>query len=141
MVGDGMITQPLRGVRSGELVLAMLVDPNDGIALTSPTGEAWVQWITVTDMAEFTAFPIPTKTFDPAQFAGSDGREVELQASATHIQWRYVGDLEWNNLVALDDLLPADAVTSSSVRVITVVEEGMIPDPPDPDTLYIVMPV
>jgi len=32
---------------------------------------------------------------------GDDGREVELQANATHIQWRYVGDATWTNLVAL----------------------------------------
>lgn len=31
-------------------------------------------------------------------------REVQLQKNATHVQWRYVGDLVWTNLVALDDL-------------------------------------
>lgn len=35
---------------------------------------------------------------------GGDGREVELQKSATHIQWRYVGDVTWLNLVALTDI-------------------------------------
>ena len=35
---------------------------------------------------------------------GDDGREVELQKSATHIQWRYVGDVTWLNLVALTDI-------------------------------------
>lgn len=35
---------------------------------------------------------------------GDDGREVELQKSATHIQWRYVGDVSWINLVSLADL-------------------------------------
>ena len=35
---------------------------------------------------------------------GIDGREVELQKTATHIQWRYVGDSVWTNLVALIDL-------------------------------------
>lgn len=35
---------------------------------------------------------------------GDPGDEVELQKSATHIQWRYVGDAEWNDLVALADL-------------------------------------
>lgn len=35
---------------------------------------------------------------------GSDGREVELQVSATHVQWRYVGDVSWTNLIALADL-------------------------------------
>lgn len=48
-----------------------------------------------------------------AQFVsggGGDGREVELQASATHIQWRYVGDAAWIDLVALSTLTgPAGA--------------------------------
>jgi hypothetical protein len=35
---------------------------------------------------------------------GDDGREVELQKSATHIQWRYVGDVSWTNLVLLTDI-------------------------------------
>lgn len=32
---------------------------------------------------------------------GSDGREVELQTNATHVQWRYAGDLTWTDLVPL----------------------------------------
>lgn len=32
---------------------------------------------------------------------GTDGREVQFQNSGTHIQWRYVGDVGWTNLVAL----------------------------------------
>lgn len=36
--------------------------------------------------------------------AGADGREVELQASETHIQWRYAGDGAWQDLIALSDL-------------------------------------
>jgi hypothetical protein len=35
---------------------------------------------------------------------GADGREVEFNKSATHIQWRYVGDSVWIDLVALVDL-------------------------------------
>jgi len=35
---------------------------------------------------------------------GDDGREVELQTSQTHIQWRYVGDQAWQDLVALSTL-------------------------------------
>lgn len=35
---------------------------------------------------------------------GDDGREVEFQVSATHIQWRYVGDVSWTDLIALDDI-------------------------------------
>lgn len=35
---------------------------------------------------------------------GKDGREIELQTSPTHIQWRYVGEAEWKNLIAIADL-------------------------------------
>ena len=34
---------------------------------------------------------------------GSPGREIELQATTTHIQWRYVG-YSWNDLIALSAL-------------------------------------
>lgn len=36
--------------------------------------------------------------------AGSDGREVQLQKSATHVQWRYSNQLTWTDLIALTDL-------------------------------------
>lgn len=35
---------------------------------------------------------------------GKDGREVELQNSGTAIQWRYVGEYEWIDLVQLSEL-------------------------------------
>ena len=35
---------------------------------------------------------------------GTDAREIELQKSETAIQWRYVGEEEWNDLVNLADL-------------------------------------
>lgn len=42
--------------------------------------------------------------------AGADGRDIELQKSATHIQWRYEGETEWKDLVALSDITgPAGA--------------------------------
>ena len=36
--------------------------------------------------------------------SGSDGREIELQTTETMIQWRYVGDETWTDLVALSSL-------------------------------------
>ena len=42
--------------------------------------------------------------------AGADGREVELQATETHIQWRYVGAESWTDLIALSAITgPAGA--------------------------------
>ncbi len=35
---------------------------------------------------------------------GVDGREVEFQVTETHIQWRYAGDSEWKDLLALEDV-------------------------------------
>jgi hypothetical protein len=37
----------------------------------------------------------------PAGAAGQNGAAVELQATATHLQWRLVGASTWTNLVAL----------------------------------------
>ena len=36
--------------------------------------------------------------------AGSDGREIELQTTETMIQWRYVEDEAWTDLIALSSL-------------------------------------
>lgn len=47
----------------------------------------------------------PTLTFQlPAPRNGTDGREVEIQANATHIQLRYVGDPTWTDLISLATL-------------------------------------
>lgn len=35
---------------------------------------------------------------------GADGKAIEISTSATHIQWRYVGDTSWKNLIPLSDL-------------------------------------
>ena len=36
--------------------------------------------------------------------SGADAREIELQKSATAIQWRYAGDSEWTDLVTLAEI-------------------------------------
>ena len=35
---------------------------------------------------------------------GDDGEEIQLQTSATHIQWKYTSDVTWTNLIALVDI-------------------------------------
>lgn len=39
-----------------------------------------------------------------ASLIGTDGREIQLQKTSTYIQWRYVGETEWTNLIALTDI-------------------------------------
>ncbi|MFN3758429.1 MAG: hypothetical protein ACK4SF_04360 [Algoriphagus aquaeductus] len=41
-------------------------------------------------------------------FGGLDGREVELRNSGTAIEWRYVGDPDWVNLVDLEEITGQD---------------------------------
>lgn len=38
---------------------------------------------------------------------GSDAREIELRKSPTAIQWRYVGDEKWNELISLAEITGA----------------------------------
>lgn len=39
---------------------------------------------------------------------------LEMQATATHIQWRVVGGVAWTNLVALADIMPATTMYSGT---------------------------
>ena len=48
--------------------------------------------------------------------AGADGRPVEMNASATHIEYRYVGDVSWIPIIAfsafdIDEVVTAGALT------------------------------
>lgn len=45
---------------------------------------------------------------------GTDGREVEVQKSLTHVQWRYVGDATWTDLVALADIIGPQGETGAT---------------------------
>lgn len=48
---------------------------------------------------ELTSITLPSFEGD-----GQNAREIELQKSETHIQWRYVGEEVWRDLVALNDI-------------------------------------
>lgn len=53
---------------------------------------------------------------------GKDGREIELQNSGTAIQWRYVGDNAWTDLVQLSELKgdPGDDGITPNIQIGTV---------------------
>jgi hypothetical protein len=48
---------------------------------------------------------------------GTDGRSVSLRVSDGYIQWQYVGDFAWNNLIALDLLKGDTGLNGSSVEL------------------------
>ena len=45
---------------------------------------------------------------------GTDGQEVLLQKSATHIQWKYTDDVSWTDLIAIADLVGATGATGAA---------------------------
>lgn len=55
---------------------------------------------------------------------GKDGREVELQNSGTAIQWRYVGEEEWKDLVQLSELKGKDGDPGENGITPTIGENG-----------------
>ena len=64
------------------------------ISLTSTDGLTDTYTITYTDSS--------TSIFTVTN--GADGTEVEIQKGTDYIQWRYVGDASWQNLVALTEI-------------------------------------
>jgi len=60
--------------------------------------------INMTGTSNYAILKLSNNKEDSSGTDGADGREIELQTSDTHIQWRYVGDTLWTNLVALADL-------------------------------------
>jgi len=48
---------------------------------------------------------------------GTDGREVEIHSSGIYIQWKYVGDPDWIDLVALADLEGSDGIDGREVTL------------------------
>lgn len=48
--------------------------------------------------------------FIQANSGGTPGKNPEFQKSATHIQWRLIGDASWNDLVPLVDIKGADGL-------------------------------
>jgi hypothetical protein len=64
-------------------------------------GDAYIRFRLETDMY---GLPVPVVGVDGDKGeAGVDGKNIELQTTATHIQWRVVGGT-WANLIALSEL-------------------------------------
>lgn len=48
---------------------------------------------------------------------GRDAREIQLRATATHLQWRYEGEEKWRNLLRLDLLRAIGLEEAGSLRI------------------------
>ena len=51
----------------------------------------------------------------PQGIPGESGREVILQVASGYIQWKYVGDATWTNLVSLTSLTGANGIDGKEV--------------------------
>lgn len=68
------------------------------------TGQAWSDLVLLSALTGATGQvgPAgPTGAQGPTGSQGPAGREVQIQNSGTAIQWRYVGDVSWMNIVTL----------------------------------------
>lgn len=94
-------------VSDGERRVLQLVDWISGQG-TKPTLLGYLGSVgIVSDIAEAIDIRGATGATGPNGADGVDGTPVELQTSATHIQWRYVGSGTWTNLVALSSITGA----------------------------------
>ena len=74
-------------------------------------------------------------TLNLGHVKGDTGAAAELQATATHIQWRPVGGTTWTNLVALADITGTDAaVTATNIAAATAAADAKSP-PIDADEI------
>lgn len=67
---------------------------------------------------------------------GTDGREIELQKDLYYIQWRYVGEPGWRNLIAYSDLKgdkgdKGDAGTTGATGPANTLSIGSVTKPSD----------
>ncbi len=78
-----------------------------GIPIIFKDGE-WVEEVIILDSIELPSIELPSVELDPEGHGGEDGKEIELQEGTTHIQWRYVGDTSWIDLIAITDITGED---------------------------------
>ena len=90
----------------------------DGYVQWSSNDSDWKNVITIDEILD----AIGDDITGPQGEQGVNGKQVEFSVSATHIQWRYVGDSTWNNLVALTELKgdKGDDGENSSVAEYTI---------------------
>ena len=66
----------------------------DGYIQVTEDGTNWKNLVDIDDLKG-----------EPGQNGvGVDGKQVEFNVSATHIQWRYVGDAQWVDLISFEQL-------------------------------------
>jgi len=111
-------------------------DGKDGREVELRADAEWIQWRYVGDDAWIDLVPLELLKGKDGR-DGKDGRrvgvagglpassttsarEIELRNSGTYIQWRYVGDAAWTDLVALADITGAPGADGADGTIATV---------------------
>jgi hypothetical protein len=96
--GQGLIPR-------GDFVLGETYNPNEYVFSLGSGGvtSMFICQSTVSFVADETPLNDPTNWTEFEAPAGADGKSVELQKNATHIQWRQEGG-NWQDLIAVADL-------------------------------------
>ena len=79
---------------------------HEGYVQWSSDDDNWNNIITIDEILE----AIGEDVKGPQGEQGADGKQVEFRATETHIQWKYVGDAIWKDLISFVDLEQKDNV-------------------------------
>ena len=120
---DDALTQIQLGIPRGDVgpalgILGELADPSE-LPASGDLGDGYIiaghlwTWIG-TEWVDGGNIQGPEGQQGPIGETGDAGREIEVQATATHIQWRYVGDVAWTDLIPLADITGAKGDTGDT---------------------------
>ena len=114
-----------------------------GTVTTGAAGSAASATITGTPPSQTLSLTIPRGDVGATGATGDNGRDIELQATATHLQWRNVGDTAWINLVPLTAITgptgPANTLAIGTVSSGTTPSATITGTAPN-QTLNLVLP-
>lgn len=111
---SGTVNIPLTGVADGDYTLRLYTEQKNSKStdFASPTVDVP---ITVNDGVA------SIRNLGDVQLVsgsgGQDGREVQLQNNGTYIQWKYEGETQWRDLVALDAITGGDGADGREVQL------------------------
>ena len=102
-------------MKESESKIAFRVE--DGYIQVTEDGTTWKNLVDIDDLKG--------EPGQPGQNGvGIDGKQVEFNISATHIQWRYVGETSWRDLIELEELKGEPGDNGNDADVWTIGDDG-----------------
>ena len=110
----------LEGIATGPLTIIEELPSTGDLPASGAGGDAYLIGGHVYVWATGTGEWVDAGSFEGEPGApgapGDDGRAAEFRASATHVQWRLVGDPTWIDLLPLSELAGADGADGADGR-------------------------